>query len=105
MDTQNQLAILPRPIYLPAILTSSGTAAPERFLEFFAANIRNPNTRRAYFRQVMQFLVWCEGESVTRLSDVRPLHVAAYIEGIRSPVLNLRRQVLCFCWRGFNRPS
>lgn len=56
MDTQNQLTILPRPIYLLTILTSSSTAVPERFLEFFAANIRSPNTRRAYFRQVMQFL-------------------------------------------------
>ena len=46
----------------------------------FAANIRNPNTRRAYARQIMQFLAWYEGRSVTRLGDVRPLHVAAYIE-------------------------
>ena len=81
MDTENQIAIIPAPAAsLPAIITASGPAAPERFLEFFAANIRNPNTRRAYARQVMQFLVWCEGRSVTRLEAVRPLHVAGYIE-------------------------
>ena len=78
MDTQ--IAIMPALAALPAIITRSGPAAPERFLEFFAANIRNPNTRRAYGRQIMQFLDWCEGRSVTRLADVRPLHVAGYIE-------------------------
>ena len=80
MDTQNQIVIIPAPAALPAIITASGHAAPERFLEFFAANIRNPNTRRAYARQVMQFLSWCEARSVTSLRDVRPLHVAGYIE-------------------------
>jgi hypothetical protein len=48
--------IIPAPVALPAIIMASGPAAPEQFLEFFAANIRNPNTRRAYARQVMQFL-------------------------------------------------
>lgn len=80
MDSENQIEIMPAPAALPAIITASGPAAPERFLEFFAANIRNPNTRRAYARQVMQFLAWCEGRSVTSLRDVRPLHVAGYIE-------------------------
>jgi hypothetical protein len=27
-----------------------------RFLEFFAANIRNPHTRRAYYRAAGEFL-------------------------------------------------
>ena len=76
----SQIEIIPLPAAMPAIITHSGPAAPERFLEFFAANIRNPNTRRAYARQVMQFLAWCEGRGVARLGDVRPLHVAAYIE-------------------------
>ena len=30
-----------------------------RFLEFFAANIRNPHTRRAYYRAADEFLTWC----------------------------------------------
>lgn len=56
IDTQNQIAIIPVTATLSAIITASGPAAPERFLEFFAANIRNTNTRRAYARQIMQFL-------------------------------------------------
>ena len=76
----NDLQSLPPPAYLPSIITASGQAAPERFLEFFAANIRNLNTRRAYARQVMQFLAWCENRSVATLASIRPIHVAAYIE-------------------------
>ncbi|HKM73635.1 MAG TPA: VapE domain-containing protein [Stellaceae bacterium] len=30
-----------------------------RFLEFFAANIRNPHIRRAYARAAEEFLAWC----------------------------------------------
>lgn len=56
MDTENQIEIIPTPTFLSAIITRSGPAAPERFLEFFAANIRHPNTRRAYASQVIQFL-------------------------------------------------
>lgn len=65
---------------LPAIIANSGPDAPERFFEFFAVTIRNPNTRRAYIRQVMQFLDWCEARGVSDLASVRPMLVAAYIE-------------------------
>jgi integrase/recombinase XerC len=35
---------------LPALVAAAGERAGMRFLEFFAANIRNPHTRRAYAR-------------------------------------------------------
>jgi integrase/recombinase XerC len=35
---------------LPALVAAAGERASMRFLEFFAANIRNPHTRRAYYR-------------------------------------------------------
>ena len=35
-----------------------------RFLEFFTANIRNRNTRRAYAQAVSEFLAWCEEHGV-----------------------------------------
>jgi site-specific recombinase XerD len=70
-------------LQLPRIITSAGERAQERFFEFFAANIRNKNTRRAYARQVLQFLTWCETtQGVTALGQIRPLTVAAYIEGM-----------------------
>jgi hypothetical protein len=33
---------------LPPIIRAAGEDASRRFLEFFAASIRNPNTRKAY---------------------------------------------------------
>ena len=65
---------------LPALVTVSGDRAGIRFLEFFAANIRNPHTRRAYARAVGEFLAWCESASVASLAAVQPLHVASWIE-------------------------
>ena len=32
---------------LPALIADAGDRTQMRFIEFFAANIRNPNTRRA----------------------------------------------------------
>ncbi|HVB82922.1 MAG TPA: tyrosine-type recombinase/integrase [Candidatus Binataceae bacterium] len=51
-----------------------------RFLEFCAANIRNPHTRRAYGRAVSDFLAWCAAAGVPSIADVQPLHVATWIE-------------------------
>ena len=31
-----------------------------RFMEFFAANIRNPNTRLAYAHAIKDFFTWCD---------------------------------------------
>ncbi len=76
----NQLVPIARPNQLPAIVAAAGERAQIRFLEFFAAQIRNANTRRAYGRAVGGFLAWCEGRAVHTLSAVQPLHVAGYIE-------------------------
>lgn len=64
---------------LPAIVAAAGERAGKRFLEFFAATIRNPNTRRAYAKAVGDFLAWCESHGLT-LERIEPLHVAAYVE-------------------------
>jgi site-specific recombinase XerD len=65
---------------LPVLIATAGEAAGIRFLEFFAAQIRNPHTRRAYGRAVTDFLAWCEDAGVPSVIAVRPLHVAAWIE-------------------------
>jgi site-specific recombinase XerC len=65
---------------LPALVAAAGKHAGIRFLEFLAAQIRNPHTRRAYARAVGEFLAWCESVGVTSLPDVQPLHVASWIE-------------------------
>lgn len=63
----------------PAIITREGSHATKRFLEFFAATIRNKHTREAYMRAVGRFLSWCEERGLD-LHSIEPLVVAAYIE-------------------------
>jgi integrase/recombinase XerD len=69
--------------HLPALIAGAGKRAAWRFVEFFTVNIRNPNTRAAYGRAAAAFLRWCEGQGITRLEDVQPVHVAAYIEQLQ----------------------
>lgn len=81
--TMNQLVPLPSPtLALPALIASADDRAQLRFLEFFAANIRNSHTRRAYARATGEFLGWCVARGVTSIAAVQPLHVAAWIEGL-----------------------
>ena len=49
-----------RPIILPAILAAAGDDAVTRFAEYFTVHIQNPHTRRAYLRNAVTFLRWCE---------------------------------------------
>lgn len=65
---------------LPAIVASRGEKASWRFVEFFTANIRNQNTRRAYARAVGDFLRWCEQRRITELEQIRPFIVSAWVE-------------------------
>jgi site-specific recombinase XerD len=64
---------------IPALFAPDPKAA-RHFLEFFAANIRNPNTRRAYLRNVREFAGWCGAQGFDELLDIEPIHVAAYVE-------------------------
>jgi site-specific recombinase XerD len=65
---------------LPAFFAPNAAAA-KRTVEFFTANIRNSNTRRAYAATAREFAAWCESRGIGALRDVQPVHVAAYIEG------------------------
>src|SRR5215217_4339753 len=65
---------------VPALVAAGGERAQHRFLEFFAATIRNPNTRAAYHRAAVGFFSWCERHGVGELARIAPLHVAAWVE-------------------------
>ena len=67
---------------LPSVVMMAGKRAAIRFIEFFAAEIRNPNTRRAYQRAVCDFFIWCETRGLA-LERIGPVHVAAYIERLQ----------------------
>ncbi len=64
----------------PPLVASVGARTSYRFLEFFTAQIRNPNTRRAYARAAKEFFAWLEAKGVTQLTAIESVHVAAYIE-------------------------
>lgn len=72
-------ASLPGSHLVPATIMAAGDQAAWRFIDFFTANIRNPNTRRAYLRACQQFFVWCDERGRT-LMTIRPYDVASYIE-------------------------
>jgi integrase/recombinase XerD len=78
----SELALLPCPSgpELPTLIVHAGEKTAWRFLEFFTVKIRNKNTRAAYGQVAGSFLRWCEGRGISRIEDVQPVHVAAYIE-------------------------
>jgi integrase/recombinase XerD len=68
---------------VPAVIADAGEHAVRRFLEFFAAHIRNKNTRMAY-RAVCHFFAWVEQHRIGELANIEPIHVAAYIEALQA---------------------
>ena len=72
-------------VNVPAVILATGEAGTRRFFEFFTANIRNPNTRMAYYRAVVRFFNRLEQRHVP-LAQVQPMIVAAYIEDLQTQV-------------------
>ncbi|MGB7329689.1 MAG: integrase, partial [Rubripirellula sp.] len=64
---------------VPALIEKAGHDTKRRFVEFFTANIRNKNTRRAYLRAIDRFCAWIEGRGITRLADIEPTMIAFYV--------------------------
>lgn len=77
---------------IPAIYAPDSRAA-QRTLEFFTANIRNPNTRKAYARAAAEFAAWCQARGITELGQVQPVHVAAYIEGLQLAAPSIKQRL------------
>ena len=83
-------------LVLPTLVVKAGERAGKRFVEFFTANIRNQNTRRAYARAVAAFLRWCEDQRlsphsfrVSAITDLLtqgvPLEDVQYLAGHAEP--------------------
>jgi len=67
---------------VPALIADAGDQASWRYVEFFAANIRNPHTRRAYARACQHFFAWCEHRRLM-LTTIRPFDVATWVEQLQ----------------------
>ena len=77
--------LAPEPAYgaiVPAIVADTHGNAAERFIEYFAATIRNPNTRAAYMNAVADFLRFEPVADLGSLAEIRSIHVSAYIESV-----------------------
>ncbi len=72
-------------LLVPVLIADLGEQAAWRYVEFFTANIRNPNTRRAYARACGRFFAWCEQHGLP-LTGIRPFSVAAYVEELQREV-------------------
>ena len=70
---------------VPILVAQLGEQASWRYVEFFAAVIRNPNTRRAYLRATGCFLAWCDQRGLA-LATIRPFDVGAYVEMLSTQV-------------------
>ena len=75
----------PPGLAVPALVADLGEAAAWRYVEFFTANIRNSNTRRAYARACGRFFAWCAKRRLP-LAGIRPFSVAAYVEELQQEV-------------------
>jgi integrase/recombinase XerD len=84
--------LLPGSLPVPAIIADAGHKASEHFLEFFAATIRNKNTRAAYVQAVAQFCRCCEQHQLS-LAGLRPLHMSAYIEGLKMSAPSVKQHL------------
>lgn len=76
----------------PSVVQAGGSSVPalfagdvqtaKRFVDFFTANIRNLNTRRAYARAVQAFAAWWKERRLGGLQDIEPVHIATYVEAL-----------------------
>jgi integrase/recombinase XerD len=64
---------------LPSPIAAAGEKSSERFFTFFTDNIRNKNTRAAYYRNACRFFAWCESKKLD-LKGIKSYHVSAYVE-------------------------
>src|SRR5277367_1607709 len=67
---------------VPKLIADAGESAALRYLDFFTANIRNPNTRAAYAVAERAFFAWLDTKGVAPLAAVRTHRVSAYVEGL-----------------------
>ena len=64
---------------IPTVFVEAGERASYRFIEFFTAQIRNPNTRQAYHRAVTRYFDWAADRGL-QLEQITPVHLGLYIE-------------------------
>lgn len=67
---------------IPALITLAGEKALLSFVNYFTAEIPNPNTRAAYLQAWREFGKWAESKGIA-LDQVKPFMLAAYREELQ----------------------
>jgi site-specific recombinase XerD len=70
-------------VVLPEMIEQASPKLRKRFVEFFGASIRNPNTRGAYLRACDAFFAFLDDIDVGAIEEIAPLHVAAWLEALQ----------------------
>ena len=71
------------PVVVPVSSPTPASTPTRRFLEFFAATIRNRTRGRPTYRGRLLRLVRAP-RHLGQLADIEPMHVAAYIEALQA---------------------
>lgn len=79
---------------IPEIILDAGPAARFAWEEMFIGQIRNLDTRRAYYRAASVFLEWCAARNL-QLTTIAPADVGRYLESLReSHHITSQKQIL-----------
>ena len=65
---------------VPAAVASAGETGRRAWLDFFAAQIRNRNTRQAYARAAHRLFDWLAEYGIHDVVDIEPVHIAVWLE-------------------------
>ena len=88
--------------HLPPMIAGADDRTAWRFVDFFAVTIRNPNVREAYYRAASRFMDWGEENGLHGLGDIRPIHMAAYVEQLPHSRATVKQHLpaisRCFAW-------
>lgn len=76
------VTLSPSPDLSPAALYSPTPKAKRRVAEFFATQVNNDNTRKAYLNAARRFSLWCDAHGIEALSSVEPIHIAAFVKAL-----------------------
>ena len=69
-------------VFVPDQIANSGPAGRRVWPDFFAAQIRNPNTRQAYARAAHRQFDWLAEYGINDVVDIEPVHIAVWLEGL-----------------------
>ena len=65
---------------VPAAVARAGDVGRRAWLDFFAAQIRNQNTRPAYARAAHRLFDWLSEYGIHDIVDIEPGHIAVWLE-------------------------